>query len=101
MPLMVNKQKSDLRSAFILLKCSKQKHNDCRQIRNALIDQIGNVQQAYTTDAELGGEKWCVAASALVDVNKKDEFKKKLWKLAAKGPKPIKITNLELLIDNQ
>jgi len=66
MPLMVNKQKSDLRSAFILLRCSKQKHNDCRQIRNALIDQINNVQQAYTTDAQVDEEKMvcsCICTS--------------------------------------
>jgi len=94
-------QKSDLTSAFVLLKCSKRTHNDCRQIRDALIDQIGNIQEAYTTDAEINNEKWCVAATALIDAQDANKFKKSLWKVKTGGSKPITVDNFELLVNNQ
>lgn len=100
--MMVQTPKSDLRSAFVLLKCSKNNHDDCRQIRDALIDKLGiQIQQAYTTNTKIDGEKWCVAASALVDVNDKENLEKKLWKLEAKARKPITIKNLRLYVDQQ
>jgi len=99
--MMQQLHKSDLRSAFVLLKCSKQSHNDCRKIRDALIDKFPNIQEAYTTNAEVDGEQWCVAASALVDVKDEKKFEKELWKLTAEGKKPITIGNLKLIVDNQ
>lgn len=99
--MMVPQQKSDLRTALVFLKCSKQSHNDCRKIRDALIDKFNNVQEAYTTNSELYGEQWCVVASALVDTKNQEKFEEKLWKLKADGKRPISIENIKLLVDNQ
>ena len=98
---MMQLQKSDLRSGFVLLKCSKQSHNDCRKIRDALIDKFSNVQEAYTTNSKIDNEQWCVAASALIDTRNAKKFEDELWKLRVKGKKPITITNLKVLVDNQ
>ncbi|MGI0075945.1 MAG: hypothetical protein ACREAU_00885 [Nitrosopumilaceae archaeon] len=98
---MMQSPKSDLKSAFVLLKCSKREHNDCRQIRDALIDQVGNIQEAYTTDAEINNEKWCVAASALIDTKDIEKFKEVMWNVKTSGSRPITVDNLELLVDNQ
>ncbi len=100
-------QKSDLKSAFILLKCSKTQHDDCRKIRDALIDKVSNIQEAYTTDAEVDNEKWCVAASALINAKEKEQFEKKLWSLEAEHDEPnaaeplITIKQVQLLVDDQ
>jgi len=98
---MMQVQKSDLKSAFILLRCSKTNHDDCRKIRDALLDQVGNVQEAYTTDAEIDGVKWCVAASALVDVNDTKNVDKRIWDVHAVSKKPITVNDMRLFIDNQ
>ena len=99
--MMVQTQKSDLISAFILLRCSKSNHDDCRKIRDALIDQVGNVQEAYTTNATVDGVNWCVAASALVDVKDNKKFEDKLWGVHAEGKTPITVDDIRLFLDNQ
>jgi len=94
-------QNNDLKSAFILLKCSKRSHNDCRKIRDAMFDELPYVQEAYTTNAKIGGEQWCVAASALVPANKTKYLERKLRSLVAHDRKDITVDNLKLLVDHQ
>ncbi len=81
--MMKLKQPSDLKSAFVLVKCSKNEHNDCRDIRDAMLEKFGQIQEAYTTDAEIDNQKWCVAASALIPSDESDQFKKELSALDA------------------
>lgn len=102
MPITVNSPKNELKSAFVLLKCDKKKsHDDCRQIRDALLEKYPNVRRAYTTDAIIKGEKWCVAATALVNVAKQEAFEDELWNLKTKSKKPIGISDVHIVIDQQ
>ena len=102
MSVTVPSSKNELKSAFILLKCNKKlDHNDCRQIRDALLEKHPNVRRAYTTNTKILGEQWCVAATALVNTAKQKEFEKKLWKLETKSKNPIKIAKVHLVVDQQ
>lgn len=69
-------------NAFVLLRCSQTRHTNCTKMRNLVVEKMKNVTQAYTTSTVVDGEKYCVAARAIV--NKKDipRFKSKLNKLS-------------------
>ena len=86
---------------MVLVKCSKDEHNDCRAIRDAVL-KLRPVQEAYTTNAEVDGQKWCVAASALIDINETDQFKRDLDKLVAcEDETSIRVDDLRLFVDGQ
>lgn len=95
---MVRRQPNDLRSALILAKCSKRKHNDCRKIRDALISSSsGYIQKAYTTNAEIRDETWCVAASALVPGNRAKVLERALRQARTGGSRPVTVKRLLFL----
>ncbi len=100
--MMELEQQNDLQSAFILLKCSKRKHDDCRKIRDAVIDDsYGYVQEAFTTNATVDDETWCVAASALVPVNEAKKFEKHLRSIHTDGNRPIGVKKLKFVLNKQ
>ena len=99
--MMQLEQKNELKNAMILLKCDKTNHNDCRLIRDALLEQYPNVRKAITTNTRIKGEKWCVAASALVNLADEEKFEKGLWNLKAGPKKNIGISNVHFIIDQQ
>lgn len=102
MEIMKLEQPNKLQSAFILLKCSKKIHNDCRKIRDAIIENShGYIQEAFTTKAVIDNETWCVAASALVPTNEAKKFEKHLQSINTKGKRPIIIKNLKFIIDKR
>ncbi len=95
-------QSNDLKSALVLVKCSKNEHNDCRTIRDAMLKKFGHIQEAYTTDVEIDNQKWCVAASALIPSNESDQFKKELGNLDAdESNAHITIDDSRVFIDGQ
>ena len=95
--------KGGLSSAFIMIKCTKDTHDDCRGIRDALVDaSSGCVQEAYTTDATVDGTTWCVAASAIVPTDKAAEFKEKVNGIETNDAGvPVKVKNLMFLLDKK
>ena len=93
---------SELQSAFVLLKCSKKTHDDCRKIRDALIDDsYGYVQEAFTTNATVDNEIWCVAASALVPTNEAKKYEKHLKDIHTKGKNSIVVKKLKFVLNKQ
>ncbi|PIN83459.1 MAG: hypothetical protein COV65_03490 [Nitrosopumilales archaeon CG11_big_fil_rev_8_21_14_0_20_33_24] len=93
---------NELQSAFILLKCSKKTHDDCRKIRNALIkDSYGYVQEAFTTNAIVDNETWCVAASALVPANEAKKFEKHLQDIHTDEKNPVAVKKLKFVLNKQ
>ncbi len=101
--MMKLEQSNDLKSAFVLVKCSKNEHNDCRAIRDAMLKKFDYVQEAYTTDTEIDNQKWCVAASALVPSNETEKFKKELDKelTANDGDTHITVSDFRVIVDGQ
>lgn len=94
--------KSGLRKAFVLLQCSKKTHNDCRRIRDALIDGTsGYVQSAYTTDAVVDGRRYCVAASALVPGEEAEKFRRRVRRIRTGGKLPVTVKHIELTMDDR
>ena len=95
-------QSNKLQSAFVLEQCSKKIHDDCRNIRDALIeDSDGCIQEAFTTNAIVGDVTWCVAASALVPTNKAAQFEKQLRNAKTKDKTPITVKHLKIILDKQ
>jgi len=92
--------KNELKNAYVLLKCDKKEHDDCRKIRDALLKKYPNVRRAQTTDAKINGEKWCVAATALVNSAESERFEKDLKKLHTSN-KIVGISKVHVIIDQQ
>ncbi len=100
--MMKLEQSNDLKSAFVLVKCSKNEHDDCRSIRDAMLEKFGQIQEAYTTDAEIDNQKWCVAASALIPSDESDQFKKELSTLVTdESDMHITIDDFRVFVDGQ
>ena len=93
--------KNELKSAYIFLQCDKKSHNDCRKIRDVLLEKHPNVRRAQTTNAKIRGEQWCVAATALVNTANEDKFKKELYDLHTDSKRPVGISNVHLIVDQQ
>ena len=99
MDMMKLEQQGELRGGFVLVKCSKKIHNDCRKIRDAVVEQSnGHVQEAFTTNAKIEGETWCVAASALVPAGDAKKFKRRLRAVHITGRHPITVKNIKLIL---
>ena len=100
--MMKLEQSNDLRGALVLIKCSKNQHNDCRAIRDALFKKFIHIQEAYTTDVEIDNQKWCVAASALIPSNETEQFKKELSTLDAdESDIHVTLDDLRVFVDKQ
>ena len=96
--MMKLEQPGELRSAFVLVKCSKKNHNDCRKIRDAVVEQSnGHIQEVFTTNAEIEGRTWCVAASALVPADEIKKFEKSLLAVRTAGRHAATVRNLKLV----
>lgn len=98
---MMQVSENELKSAYVLLKCSKKKHNDCRKTRDALLNKYPNVRRAQTTDVKINGEQWCVAATALVNSKDAKQFENELWNLFTSGKNPVGVVNVHFIIDHQ
>ena len=98
---MMQAPKNELKNAYVLLKCDKKEHKDCRKIRDALLEKYPNVRRAYTIDAEINGERWCIAATALVNSADEKKVEDSLWKLHTDSKKPIGISNVHFVVDKQ
>ena len=92
------KTKNELRSAEILLRCSKMEHDNCSVVRDALMKNFKNVLEANTTRTRIGKNDYCVAATALVKTGEIKKFKEELMHLKAKAEQSIKIKNLEVYV---
>ena len=96
------KQVNELQSGFVFIKCSKKTHNDCRKIRDALIEKShGCIQEAFTTNTEIENETWCVAASALIPVSDTAKFRRELLATHTSEKHPTTIKNLKLVLNEQ
>ena len=94
--------KSGLRNVFLLVRCSQKSHDDCRNIRDALIDGTsGYIQRAYTTDALIDDKRYCVAASALVPVEEAGKFKRDILKIQTKERRPVTVNRCHLIVDDR
>ena len=89
--------KNHLHNAFILIRCTKKSHKNCKPVRNALMKNFKNVLQSYTTNADVDGIEYCVAGKALVNTSEIPKFKTKLKNLTTPSKK-IGVKELQVLI---
>ena len=98
---MMQQSENQLKTAFVLLQCDKKHHDECKQIRDALVSAFPNIRKAHVTNAHIRGERWCVAATALVQKSDESAFEKSLWNLTTKTSRPIGVNNLHIITDDQ
>ena len=98
---MLASRQNQLKTAFILLKCDNKEHKDCRKIRDALLSRHPNIRTAYTTNARIRGERWCVAATALVSASEAEGFAKEVRAVQTDAARPIGVSNLHFALDDQ
>lgn len=93
--------KTELRSAYILLKCSKKSHDDCRDIRDTLLRMHPIIRRAMTTNSIINNKQWCVSATALVSTKDAKQFENKLRSITCTtGTKTVKIKDIHFILDD-
>ena len=93
--------KTELRSAYILLKCSKKSHDDCRDIRDTLLRMYPTVRRAMTTNAIINSKHWCVSATALVSTKDAKQFENKLRNITCiTDTKTVKVKDIHFVLDD-
>ena len=65
----------DLKAGVILVECDKTNHNDCNDIRNALIESSKDIRQAVTINSIFDDKHYCVLTTVLVDADLVDDLK--------------------------
>lgn len=96
----LTKTTNQLHNAFVLIRCTKASHKNCKPVRNALMNNFKNVLQSYTTNAVVEGTEYCVAGKALIKDSEINEFEKNLKKLKTNSSKPVGISELKVLVAN-
>ncbi len=96
----LTKPKNQLRNAFVLIRCTKKSHKNCKPVRNALMNNFNNVLQSYTTNAVVEDIEYCVAGKALIKDSEINKFEKNLKSLKTDSSNPIGVAELKLLISN-
>ena len=92
---------TQLHNAFVLIRCTKQSHKNCKPVRNALMKNFNNILQSYTTNSEVEGIEYCVVGKAIVKGNEIKPFQNKLKKLeAGTASRPVGVAELKVLISN-
>ena len=84
-----------LKSAFLLLRCSNDKHDDCREIRDAILERSKNIQEIFTTKTAINGINYCIAGSALLSTDEIGKFEKDVKDASING---ITIKDFKLTI---
>ena len=89
-----------LHHADVLLRCSKEEHENCVVLRDALMKKFPNVTTAYVTRTKLDTD-YCVSASAIVRDNEIDDFENQLKKLHQSGKNKFNVKNIKLFVSNE
>ncbi len=88
----------ELQTALVLVRCSKTRHDDCREIMNAMLKRFGQIQEAYTTNAKVDAKEWCVAASALIPSSGLARFREELGGLTTReDDTDVTVSDLKIL----
>jgi len=91
---------NQLHNAFVLIRCTKSSHKNCKPVRNALMKNFKNVLQSYTTNTNVEGTEYCVVGKAIVKSNEIKTFKNKLKKLEIGSTRSIGVAKLKVLVSN-
>jgi len=87
-----------MKSVYFMLRCTKDKHENCIPMRNAAMNSSKKVLQAYTTGVRVGGIRYCVTGKALVKEDEVKEFTENLWDIRSKAAKPTGVKHLKVLV---
>ncbi len=67
-------------------------------MRDAAMKSSKKILRAYTTEAVMGGERYCVAGKAFVNENEIKEFKHNLRSIHSKEKRSTGIEKLKVLV---
>jgi|APSaa5957512535_1039671.scaffolds.fasta_scaffold82885_2 hypothetical protein len=97
---MMSSLKPKIHHADVLLRCSKQEHENCAVLRDALMKNFKNVTMAYTTRTDMDTD-YCVSASAIVKDGEITKFKNQLNELKGTGKNKFKVSKVKLFVSKQ
>lgn len=87
-----------IRNAFVLIRCTKASHKNCKPVRNAVMKEFKNVLQSYTTDADIDGVRYCVACKALVRDSEVKKFERNLRRLKTGSKRQVGVEKMKMLV---
>ena len=90
-----------MKHIYFMLRCTKDRHPNCIPMRNATMKSSKKILQAYTTDIELDGVRYCVTGKALVRDGEVKDFAKNLWKIKSQAARPTGVKELKVLVSQQ
>ncbi|RNJ79807.1 MAG: hypothetical protein D9C04_03840 [Nitrosopumilus sp. B06] len=88
----------DLKDVYFMFRCTKDRHDNCIPMRNAAMHSSESILQAYTTNIELDGDRYCVTGKALVKAGELGKFKDGLRKIRSKSIHPTRVKHLKILV---
>ena len=77
---------SKLIKSFILARCSDPEHIDCISVKDAVFAHPRAIE-AYTTNVDMSGSTFCVAATFVSESDEIPKIKKQLSEIKTKSPK--------------
>ncbi len=90
--------RDELHKVFVLLRCSKKVHKDCRSMAGAVLKNTTHVLKTYTTNTDFEGEKFCVVGRALAKTSELEDLENQLSKMKTDDANPIRVEKLEMLV---
>ena len=91
--------KNTLHNALITIRCTKDTHENCKPVRDALLANFKNVLHSYTTNSKIDGVEYCVVGKAIVKNSDLINFETKLKNLRTKK-KDVGVSKLSVYTSN-
>ena len=94
--------KNKLVNAHILLQCTDPKHDGlCEELRNALVDNFYEVEEASAVTQITGDTDFCVTGIARINPDKTDKFKTALKDLHVHSKRNSKVKNVRIYLESK
>ncbi len=94
--------KSNLVNAHILLQCADAKHESmCAELRDALVENFNEVQEADTVTQIMGDTDFCVTGIAKIDGKKRDKFETALRSLKANSKNNSSVKDVRIHLETK
>lgn len=79
--------------SFVLARCSDPEHVDCTSVKDAVFAHPNTIE-AYTTNVDMNGSTFCVAATLVSESKEVPTIKKQLSSIKTKSPK-LKVAEIK------
>ncbi len=93
--------KRNLVNAHILLQCADSNHDGmCVELRDSLLKEFGDVDEATTVQQTMGEGDFCVSATARINPKNLKSFEEALFILQANKKKTSKVQDVRVYLES-